>query len=226
MLPLIDAEPAPAGPAIRGSLRDRNRERARMAIVDAALDLFSASGFDAVSVADIATRAGVSPATVARHFPAKELILFADGETNVARLRADLLARPSTESPLRAILAALLQQPPMPEATLSRLLRSRQAIARSTVLSGRASEGLRRWREGIADALQERGDIDPVDARSLATVVVALLDDAAARWAEAEGRTDLADEVRASLAALERTRRRPTATPSRSASASPSKELS
>jgi AcrR family transcriptional regulator len=204
VLPLLDQEVA-AGAA---SLRARNRDRARAAIVESALELFAARGFDDVSVADVAAGAGVSPATVARYFPAKELILFADRDVNAARLRIELLGRPRSESPMRALVGALLDQPPLPADARRRLLRSRQAIARSAVLRGRAGEGLRAWRDGIADALVERGGIDPLDARSLATAVVALLDDAAARWAEREARTDLGDEVRASLESLERTRRR------------------
>jgi AcrR family transcriptional regulator len=204
MLPLNDLEVA----AEALSLRERNRDRARAAIVESALELFAARGFDDVSVADVAARAEVSPATVARYFPAKELILFSDREVNVARLRVDLLGRPRSESPMRALVGALLGQPQLPLEARRRLLRSRQAIARSAVLRGRAGEGLGAWRDGIADALVERGGIDALDARSLATAVVALLDDAAARWAEGGGRSDLGDEVRSSLEALERTRRR------------------
>jgi AcrR family transcriptional regulator len=205
VLPLLD-EPGAAEPA---SLRERNRDRARAAIVDSALELFATRGYDEVSVADVAARAEVSPATVARYFPSKELILFADREVNLARLRTDLLGRPRSESPMRALVAALLAQPSLTPAARRRLLRSRQAIARSALLRGRAGEGLGAWRDGIADALRERGGIDPIDARSLATAVVALLDDAAARWAEHGGHADLGDEVRTSLESLDRTRRRP-----------------
>jgi AcrR family transcriptional regulator len=204
VLPLNDQEVA----AEALSLRERNRDRARAAIVDSALELFAARGFDEVSVADVAARAEVSPATVARYFPAKELILFSDREINAARLRVDLLGRPRSESPMRALVGALVGQPQLPAEARRRLLRSRQAIARSAVLRGRAGQGLGAWRDGIADALVERGGIDALDARSLATAVVALLDDAAARWAEGGGGSDLGDEVRASLEALERTRRR------------------
>lgn len=204
VLPLIDDEVATEAM----SLRARNRDRARTAIVESALELFAARGFDEVSVAEVAARAAVSPATVARYFPSKELILFSDREANVARLRADLLGRPRSESPMRALVGALVAQPPLSTEALRRLLRSRQAIARSAVLRGRAGEGLAAWRDGIADALAERGAITAIDARSLATAIVALLDDAAARWADGGGRADLGDEVRTSLECLERTRRR------------------
>ena len=57
VLPLNDQEVA----AEALSLRERNRDRARAAIVDSALELFAARGFDEVSVADVAgARRGVA----------------------------------------------------------------------------------------------------------------------------------------------------------------------
>lgn len=203
MLPLT----APDDLAASTSLRQRNRLRVRAAIVDSALALFSSRGFDQVTVIDVARHAGVSPATVARYFPTKESMLFPERDVNVARLRIAVLARPRRETPWRAITTALLTQPPMSAAARTRLLRSRQAIARSTVLRGRSYELLDAWREGIADALLERGGLERADARAVATAAVALLDDAAAAWAAGGGTTDLSSEVRAVLAAFERGRR-------------------
>jgi len=203
MLPLT----APDDREDATSLRERNRVRVRAAIVDSALDLFSSQGFDRVTVIDVARQADVSPATVARYFPTKESMLFPERDVNVARLRVAVLARPRRESPWRALINALTSQPPMSAEARARLLRSRQAIARSTVLRGRAYELLDGWREAIADALLERGGIAPGDARAIATVAVALLDDAAAVWAAAGGTADLSGEVRAAFAAFERGRR-------------------
>jgi len=189
------------------SLRERNRLRVRAAIVDSALDLFSSLGFDRVTVTDVARLADVSPATVARYFPTKESMLFPERDVNVARLRVAVLGRPRRETPWRALTGALLSQPPMSDDARTRLLRSRQAIARSTVLRGRAFELLDAWRDGIADALLERGGVARGDARAIATAAVALLDDAAAAWAAAGGATDLSTEVRAIFAAFERGRK-------------------
>src|SRR4051794_29386016 len=177
------------------SLRERNRLRGRAAIVDSAPDLFSSRGLDRDSVIDVARQADVSPATVARYFATKESMLFPERDVNVARLRAAVLGRPRRETPWRALINALTSQQAMSDDARVRLLRSRQAIARSTVLRGRAYELLNAWREGIADALLERGGIARADARAIATAAVALLDDAAATWAAAGGNTDLSEEV-------------------------------
>jgi len=203
MLPLT----APDEVDAKTSLRERNRLRVRAAIVDSALDLFSSHGFDRVTVIDVARQADVSPATVARHFPTKESMLFPERDVNVARFRVAVLARPRRETPWRALIGALTSQPPMSADARTRLLRSRQAVARSTVLRGRAFELLDAWREGIADALLERGGIGRGDARAIATAAVALLDDAAAAWAAAGGTTDLSSEVGAIFAAFERGRK-------------------
>ena len=63
------------------------------------------------------------------------------------------------------------------------------------------------WRDTIAEATVARG-ATPGDARVLATVVVAVLDDVADRWALTGGRTALADGVADAFAALARTQRR------------------
>lgn len=189
-------------------LRERKKEQSREAIVDAALELFAEHGFEATTVQAVAERADVSPATVARYFPSKDSLLFAERDTRVAELRAAVLGRPRRESPLRALVAALAEQGPMAEDAQRRLLRSRQAIARSAVLRGRSVSLLDGWRDGMADALVERG-AEALEARVLATAVVAVFDDATTRWAAAGGRGDLRDDIQRALRVLGPTRRNP-----------------
>jgi AcrR family transcriptional regulator len=73
----MDTERSTPGPPDR---RARNRARTRRALIDAAMDRFSAEGFDAVSVERIADAAGVSPRTFFRYFATKEDVVFADYE--------------------------------------------------------------------------------------------------------------------------------------------------
>jgi len=56
--------------------RERKKAATRQAIADAARDLFLESGFDAVTIKQIADRADVSLATVYAHFPQKEALVF------------------------------------------------------------------------------------------------------------------------------------------------------
>jgi AcrR family transcriptional regulator len=192
---------------ITGGLRERKKSQSRAAIADAALAMFAQRGFEATTVADVAKQAGVSPATVARYFPSKESLLFPERDANTASIRAAILARPARENPYTAVTRALSEAPPLDPPGSRRLLLSRQAIARSPLLRGQASTLLDTWRETIADAAIARGAA-PSDARVLATIVVAVLDDVADRWALAGGETELAHAVAEAFAALARTQRR------------------
>ena len=53
------------------SLRERSKARRRDAIVRAAMRLFTANGYDATTISEIAAAAEVSPRTVSLYFPAK-----------------------------------------------------------------------------------------------------------------------------------------------------------
>lgn len=192
---------AAAGTAA-GGLRVRKKLRVRAAIIDAALDLFAEHGYDATTVPDIAARAGVSPATVARYFPAKDALLFPDRGVRVPALRAAILARPADEPPLCAVLGAIGEQPPLDEESLRRLALTRRAISRSAVLRGRALGMLGQWRDGIAEAVAEREGLSDESAHVLATAVVAVLDDVTERWAAAGADADLQRRALAALAVL------------------------
>ncbi|MFI8189571.1 TetR family transcriptional regulator [Streptomyces sp. NPDC085946] len=70
-------------------LRERKRQRMYQAVSDVAIRLFTARGFDAVSVAEVAAAAEISKPTLFRYFPAKEdLVLhrIADHEGEAARV--------------------------------------------------------------------------------------------------------------------------------------------
>src|SRR5947209_11063400 len=64
-------------------LREQKKQRQRLEIVQAALELFRTRGYDATRVRDIAERAGISDATFFNYFAAKELVL---GELALAQV--------------------------------------------------------------------------------------------------------------------------------------------
>jgi AcrR family transcriptional regulator len=93
--------PAPAAPAParrKSGIREQKRQETRARIIDAAADLFAERGFDAVTVMEIARRAGVVEKTVFNHFPVKEGLVFdADPPMRTALLDA-VRRRPAGES--------------------------------------------------------------------------------------------------------------------------------
>lgn len=75
--------------------RERKKAATRQTIIDAAIELFLARGFDSVSVREIADKADVSPTTVFAHFPQKEALLFFEEEAQRNRLVAAVRDRPA-----------------------------------------------------------------------------------------------------------------------------------
>jgi AcrR family transcriptional regulator len=135
------------GPGVREQRRLETHDR----IVEAAAALFAERGFDAVSVVEIAQRAGVVEKTVFNHFPVKEgLVLATDPPMRAALLHA-VAARPAGESPAAAagtfVVAAMtsLGDPAAAEgvAAMARVVRgSRTLQAREREILGEITAAL------------------------------------------------------------------------------------
>ena len=67
-------------------LRERKKQKTREEITRAAMKLFAKRGVDEVTVAEVAEAADVSEKTVFNYFPAKEDLVFPDGEARWAAL--------------------------------------------------------------------------------------------------------------------------------------------
>jgi len=102
-------------------------EKARTAILAAAIDLLLEQGLHAMSMDDVAQRAGVSKATIYRWWPSKELLALdalatawatptPDAQRNTGSLRGDLLAglrtwlRQLKQRPYGRVIAGLVAQ--------------------------------------------------------------------------------------------------------------------
>ena len=79
--------------ALQPGLREKNRLKIELDLSRAAMELFAARGFDAVTVDAIAAAAGVSRRTFFRYFPTKEDVFFARRREQHDKLSA-LLAAP------------------------------------------------------------------------------------------------------------------------------------
>ncbi|GAA0429685.1 hypothetical protein Acor_40540 [Acrocarpospora corrugata] len=88
-------------------LRERKKQKTRLALIDAALDLFLEQGYEASTIDQIAANVEVSPRTFFRYFGSKEdvaLALLADSQDIFL---AELSARPESESPFVAMAQAM-----------------------------------------------------------------------------------------------------------------------
>jgi AcrR family transcriptional regulator len=79
-------------------LRERKKQKTRDEIARAAMRLFAKRGFDEVTVAEVAEAADVSEKTVFNYFPAKEDLVFPDGEARWAALLDAIRDRPAGTS--------------------------------------------------------------------------------------------------------------------------------
>jgi AcrR family transcriptional regulator len=128
---------AQAVPPLPTSLRQRKREVVRVALSDAAEELFLSRGFERTTIEQIAHAAGVSRRTFFRYYESKEDVLVERSDRLGERLYAELAARPGEEPPLLAIRNALV---PAVEAGIEdadfirwviRVLREKSALRRA-----------------------------------------------------------------------------------------------
>ncbi len=129
--------------------RDRLLDAAAAACVDV--------GFDAVTVADVATRAGVTPSAVYNHFADKDELLYTAGRLAIDRLGADIAPAADPARSAHDVAAAFL----LPSFRASRrlILELHLAGARHPELA----EHLAEWHREFAVLSVDAGT-DPDDA--------------------------------------------------------------
>ncbi|WP_225097070.1 TetR/AcrR family transcriptional regulator [Streptomyces sp. CoH27] len=145
-------------------LRERKKRETRQRISDVATGLFAERGFDAVTVAEVARAAGVSPMTVFNYFPRKE-DLFLDRIPQAAELFAAAVHdRAPDESPLTALrrLALRLLDEGHPLSGVGeRFPRFYRIVLASPSLRSRVRECVEEVERALAAALAAAGTADP-----------------------------------------------------------------
>jgi AcrR family transcriptional regulator len=210
-----EAEPPAAATVAPGRRRSRaergpgrrelRRQETRARIVDAAADLFAERGFDAVSVVEIAQRAGVVEKTVFNHFPVKEGLVFeADPPMRAALLDA-VRRRPAGESVAAAagsFVVAAVSMLGAPEAAAG-VAEMARVIRSSRTLQVREREILDGLTTALAELIAEEthatpGALEPwLTAHAVTGLYAALLDLARDRVLAGESGTALIEVLRA-----------------------------
>jgi AcrR family transcriptional regulator len=159
------------------------RERLR----DVALELYDERGFEAVTVAEITDRAGLTRRTFFRHFADVRDVLFAGAEDLPDRMAAAVRATDPALGPLDAVTEAMATIGSTQIAALGTVAARRNAIiCASPELRERERTKFAEVAEAIEPTLVERG-APPIGAQVLAQVGVALFQAAFARWVEDGG---------------------------------------
>ena len=177
-------------------MRERKKERTRQALVDAALSLFAAKGFEATTIVEIAAAADVSPRTFFSYFETKESVVFA-GAPLKQEISGGVLAEPlpgerPAELLLRAFFSVLDADTDFvgePQRIRTRLIMqspSLQAFALRQVLQGQ-----RDLATGLLATFP--GQVDETTAAALSGALVgALVSTLAALFADPERAAELA----------------------------------
>ena len=186
------------------SLREARRIRTQHDIVAAALRLFTARGYAAVTVSEVAAAAGVGERTLYRYFAGKEELLFADDEVYRAELRSGIESQPPERAPFTCLHAASMHVARLLQDRQDEVRRRARVIASSDALSAREQAKHVAWASVLSDALAERG-VGADDAALLGRITVACYDEALDRWlAEKSPTRTLGSELDAVFARLSR----------------------
>lgn len=155
-------------------LREKNKERTRIAIVRAALELFVERGYDETTIPVIADEAGVSPRTVSTYFPAKADIALGPLDRIFERLRDCLDGRDDGTTTLDAIEQWMLGEVEVGDETGNNLVR--RAMARNPALQVAERERIINAENAIATSLAKEHGLHKraVGPRLLATAAVAM----------------------------------------------------
>lgn len=169
---------------------------------EAALALFSESGFDQTTAAQIAERAGVTERTFFRHFADKREVLFGGAEILKERVLTGVAHAPQADGPLDAVARGLDAAAEMLGESRRDLARQRQAvIAANPELRERELAKLADYAAAVATTLRQRGlsDAQAIFASEAGMTVLRV---ALERWVNAKEELDLRDVMRESVAEL------------------------
>ncbi|MEU1121746.1 MULTISPECIES: TetR family transcriptional regulator [unclassified Streptomyces] len=175
------------------SMAERKRRLVSDELTESALQLLALKGYDAVTVDEIVTAAGVSRRTFFRYFASKEDVVvqfLADMGTD---MRAELAARPAEERPSEALLHAV----GVPLAACSdhsdRALGVVQLILRTPALLARFLERQAQWRGHLTEELARRTGLDPetdLYPRLAAGMALTAFDTVLQRWSGSDAAED------------------------------------
>jgi len=154
----------PASPAVSGAGHPgRRRVTSRAELEQTAFALFTARGFDATTVDEIAAAAGIGRRTFFRYFPSKNDIPWGAFEDELERMRVRLKACPPEVPLMDAIRVALIDFNRVAPAQVPLHRRRIELILRVPTLLAHSTLRFTAWREVVAEFVAERTGRRPDD---------------------------------------------------------------
>jgi AcrR family transcriptional regulator len=186
-------------------LRERKKNAVRLALRSAAVRLVEDKGLDAVTIDEITEAADVSPRTFFNYFGSKEEALTAPDPERLARLRAEVLARPLDEPPMEVLRTVLVAEAGELAERRDEWLRQLSVCKGDprllVALAGSWTVLERELAAAVADRLGSADD--DLQAHVAAAAAVGAMRVAVRRW-KTETYPPLADVVESAFAALDR----------------------
>jgi AcrR family transcriptional regulator len=164
----------------------------------AALELYSERGFEQTTVAEIATRAGLTERTFFRHFADKREVLFAGSALLQELLVSSLASTPDSAAPIDAVAGALEVAGALLQERREYARKRQAIIAANTELQERELIKLASLASALADGLRQRGVGDPA-ASLTAEAGIAVFKVGFERWVNETGQPDFPQLIRESL---------------------------
>ncbi|MFI9051495.1 TetR/AcrR family transcriptional regulator [Streptomyces sp. NPDC053427] len=186
----------------RPTLTERRRQETRMEIAEAAASLFSDQGYDATTVEDIASAAGISLRTFYRYCAAKEDALTPVLTSSVGQLVEEIAARPVDEPLTSAVRTAF------GTSTSTRRLADTERARRLIRVMGGVPAIRMRWMAAGRDmqdrlvpvlAARSGAPQDSLEVRLLASALIDAISVAMEHWARQDAPEDIAELTRRAL---------------------------
>jgi mycofactocin system transcriptional regulator len=132
-------------------------------ISNVAIDLFTAHGFDEVSVDDVAEAAGIARRTLFRYYPSKNALPWGDFDAHLNHLR-DLLSKLESDVPIgEALRTALLAFNSFDDKETARHRQRMRLILETAALQAYSMTMYAGWRAVLAVFVARRLDCKPED---------------------------------------------------------------
>ena len=179
-------------------LRERKKAMTRLALEDAALELFATKGFDHTTVDEIADACNVSRRTYFRYFASKEDIFSGDKDEHDSRMFEMIAGRPADEPALVSLRVAVLAMAADLATDRSRLMAKARIINETPSLRSAGLDHEQRTIDDIVEALARRssGPVDDDDVfrlRLVTQAAVGALRAAIDRWVLTGAKEELVD---------------------------------